>query len=765
MPHAEPGGNAVPDEIPQTGRPGRSEPHGSALKNNHLADLRASGLDDETIRLSGIYSECRPEYISGLLGWQYPAKGVGAAMIIPFPSLTGEKTTYSRVKLDKPITHKGAEKPAKYESRIGRANEVYLPPRARAVVKDASVPLLKVEGEKKALAGDQHGHAAIGLVGVWGWVKPQRDDDPPTDEDAPKPLHPDIGAFELNGRRVYIVFDSDSAYKPGVRQAEWELARSLADRGADVRVVRLPAKLGGPKVGLDDYFLTHTDKQFESLLNTAGMPTEPALSFSNVAGRIDKDDPEEVVAVPRSLEEMAAELVGTSDGWPRSVGGSLVVPDAAGGVRPLKNHHELFAFVGRVFDKGGQSRVMWTKAAGAAAPQTFHAYLAAECERFERADPLPHEPPVPGVYYINPSPVPDGKFEALQKFLAFFNPATQEDASLLLAAVLTPFWGGPPGKRPAFLFEADESDPLGGRGVGKSTIAQKIAGLCGGAFDIDASETFSRTRSRLLTPEAGAYRVLLMDNVKTFRLSSADLESLITNPCVNGHRLYHGQAGVPNYYTLYFTLNGASVSRDVAQRIVPVRFARANYRGSWESELDAFTNANRQAIIADIIGTLRSPAGKPPRVSRWGKWEAEVLSRVPFAARCAKLIDERTRHMDADQEDGERIREAWVAILSRSLECTDAHSRRFLLRSLAVAKLIETAMNERYSSNRASAQLASLGVKGFQKSDRQGGRMWMWVGDEYEPEAKPTTPPVVSYDYDREEWSKELIGRREPIPD
>ena len=43
--------------------------------------------------------------------------------------------------------------------------------------------------------------------------------------------------------------------------------------------------------------------------------------------------------------------------------------------------------------------------------------------------------------------------------------------------------------------------------------------------------------------------------------------------------------------------------------------------------------------------------------------------------------------------------------------------------------------------------------------------MWLWEGDACRPEAKPTTPPVVTYDYDREEWSKELLGKREPIPD
>ena len=95
-----------------------------------------------------------------------------------------------------------------------------------------------------------------------------------------------------------------------------------------------------------------------------------------------------------------------------------------------------------------------------------------------------------------------------------------------------------------------------------------------------------------------------MDNVKTFRLSSADLESLVTSPNINGHRLYHGQAGVPNYYTLFITLNGASLSKDFAQRVIPIRLARPTHRGGWEAEVDAFLAAQRERLLADLVGVL-----------------------------------------------------------------------------------------------------------------------------------------------------------------
>jgi hypothetical protein len=152
------------------------------------------------------------------------------------------------VRPDNPRTLPDSDKPAKYESPRGIPNRVYLPPRVRECFADRSVPILFVEGEFKALAADQHGYAAIGLVGVNGWSKAKESDD---EERQP---HPDIKDIVWKGRRVYIVLDSDAVYKDDPRREEWALGARLIDHDANVRVVRLPAKLGGPKVGLDDFF-------------------------------------------------------------------------------------------------------------------------------------------------------------------------------------------------------------------------------------------------------------------------------------------------------------------------------------------------------------------------------------------------------------------------------------------------------------------------------------------------------------------------------
>lgn len=730
---------------------GTATGRGPVILRNHLADLRRSGLTDDTIRVAGVYSESDPARVSTLLDWEHPATNLGSCLVFPFIGRGGHSMHYQRVKPDKPREVNG--KPAKYESPRGRPNRVYLPPLARDAIDSPTTRLIITEGEKKSLAADQHGYACVGLVGVWGWVKARED------EDAPREMNEDLAQFKWSGRAVYLVLDSDAAYKRGPQQAEYELAKELTARGALVRVVRLPARLGGPKVGLDDYLLTGA-AGFAELLARSAPPTLPPVGFSNTALAPNPDGKDgETTDLPRSAEAMAAELVGASGGWPRFVGSALVVPDQCGGVRPLDNPHQLFAYLGSVFGRSGISGVSWGKANGCVTKQEFYEHLAANCERFDRVERLPHVPPIPNVLYLGMPAVPDGKFEALERFLSFFAPATETDAALLLSCLLTPLWGGPPGKRPAFLFEAEEDDTQGGRGVGKSTVAQKIAAVFGGAFAIDAAEPFTRTVSRLLTPSAAYYRVLLMDNVKTFRLSSAELESLITSPDVNGHRLYKGQAAVPNYYTLLITLNGPSLSRDAAQRVAPVRFKRPKYRSGWETEIDGFLAGNRARLIADLVGVMRRTPAKLSRVTRWGEWETEVLARVEFPDRCMKLIEERTGEMDADREDADRIRETFLGIAARSLSCSDAHTRRFLLTSAAITNLVETALNRWFSAADACAQMKALGVKGFKKSDRNGRRLWLWQGDAVRSSSDAEAPPIVSYDPEKEAWFREDESR------
>ncbi|MSU77460.1 MAG: DUF3854 domain-containing protein [Gemmataceae bacterium] len=249
------------------------------LASRHLAELRASGLSDATIRASGICTTVDHDRIGMILRWASPYRGQhGGALEIPFFDLQGKKVTgYRRLKFDSPRA-KGGKK-IKYESPVGIPSRVYFPPVSMTdAATDTSVDLIIVEGEKKCLAADQTVRAAgwkcrvIGLVGVYGFAKKRKrdaDEKPVGDRE----LLPDLDGIVWQGRKVYVVYDSDAVTNPNVQYAEYELAHALTMRGAVVVVVRLPGD--SVKVGLDDYLLTHTADDLRRLMDAALPAAQP----------------------------------------------------------------------------------------------------------------------------------------------------------------------------------------------------------------------------------------------------------------------------------------------------------------------------------------------------------------------------------------------------------------------------------------------------------------------------------------------------------
>src|SRR6266404_527552 len=115
------------------------------LHSDHLADLRASGLSDETIRAAGVYS-IRPCDISLFFNAR---KGVpseiSSALCVPYQG--GE---FARIKLFPSLGKMKYAQPPKTGARL------YIP----FTVNDG--PLYVCEGEKKTLAAHQAGMNAAG---------------------------------------------------------------------------------------------------------------------------------------------------------------------------------------------------------------------------------------------------------------------------------------------------------------------------------------------------------------------------------------------------------------------------------------------------------------------------------------------------------------------------------------------------------------------------------------------------------------------------
>jgi hypothetical protein len=119
------------------------------------------------------------------------------------------------------------------------------------------VPLWITEGQKKADALAVHGLCAADLLGVWNFKG--------KNEFGGVTLLADFDYIALNGRTVYVVFDSDLMVKSQVRAALDRLTEHLQRRGAIVNAVYLPIGPDGAKAGVDDYLLTHTVADLEAL--------------------------------------------------------------------------------------------------------------------------------------------------------------------------------------------------------------------------------------------------------------------------------------------------------------------------------------------------------------------------------------------------------------------------------------------------------------------------------------------------------------------
>lgn len=297
------------------------------------------------------------------------------------------------------------------------------------------------------------------------------------------------------------------------------------------------------------------------------------------------------------IGEVRDNLLEITDGWPKCAGGLLFAQGDDYQPRYLDSAAKLCAWIDE------QIQVDWWNGSDAVSQERFFFSLQANVERFDSVSTLPHWPPVPGTFYMHPS-LPEGDGSHLDAFVNFFSPLKDADRNLLTAFVMTPFWGGEPGSRPAWLITGDSHDPQQGRGIGKSKLVEFIGELCGGLVEVSPTEDIAKIKARLLSPGALGMRLARIDNVKTTRFSWGDLEGLITAPVISGHRLYQGEAQLPNLLTWALTLNGASLSKDMAQRCEIIKLERPEHTPTWEQDVRSFVREHRWNIIADIGTTL-----------------------------------------------------------------------------------------------------------------------------------------------------------------
>jgi hypothetical protein len=386
----------------------------------------------------------------------------------------------------------------------------------------------------------------------------------------------------------------------------------------------------------------------------------------------------------------------------------------------LNSASRLFAWINRI------SPIDWKRGSNFITQEQFFEHERMTALRYDAIETLPHWPPISGIYYMHKAVSPgDGSY--LERLLDFFCPATKLDRQFIKSLILTLFWGGSPGQRPGFLITGPDKDQEQGRGVGKSKLCDVISEELGGGYiNVLPTDEMKNVVTRLLSTESGRKRVARLDNVKTHRFSWADLEGMITSSVISGHSMYHGEGRRPNTLVWLITLNGASLSKDMAQRVIVIKLGRPRLASKWEDKVRAFCRKHLQELLGDIRGILEQEPYEFDPALRWAAWERDVLSKLDHCLELESEIKERQDAIDDDQDEKQVIIEFFKAKLEEFKHNPDHDA--VLIPSATVAEWISLATRKNYATNQASAFLNGLSIINLSKSDRDGKRYWKWTG-------------------------------------
>lgn len=435
---------------------------------------------------------------------------------------------------------------------------------------------------------------------------------------------------------------------------------------------------------------------------------------------------------------IAEQLYGITDEFPKRIEGRLFAVGADHEVVELGSANKLFAWM------RARAHVDWEKGASLTSQEQFYEHLAMTAEAYDAVEVLPHHPTVPGIYYAHP-PIPAESDGLLDRLLAMFSPATEADRESIRAMILTLFWGGEPGSRPAFLVTGPDQDAGRGRGVGKSKLTDIIAGeLAGGLLEVTPGDDIAGVKTRLLSPAAARLRAIRLDNIKNRKLSWSDLEALITTPVISGKALYRGEGHRPNTLTWLLTLNDAGLSKDLAQRVIPIKLARPQFDAGWEKQVRRFIRDGRWNLIGEITALLRSEGAEMRPRTRWAAWEEGVLGKTGRVCECQGLILERQGAMDVDEEEAEAVIDYMAARLRHNGH--DPEAERIRIRGPVVCEWLKEVTGERLSQVTYKRRLNALHLERLEeyKNDRFKG--YLWTGAKAGPHAPITDLRVADHE-------------------
>jgi hypothetical protein len=448
--------------------------------------------------------------------------------------------------------------------------------------------------------------------------------------------------------------------------------------------------------------------------------------FGNVV--VAKDAAGGTTRHPLDQPDILKRLHEVTGGAIRRVGSALFAHEGGDAeVVPITSADQLFAYIGQV------AHIHWADGAGLVTRRQLYEAARQTVQRYDSIEKYPHYPPVEGIYYACQWPRWRGSGAALEGLLDLFSPATEMDRELIRSYVLTLFWGGPPGERPMFLAEGPENDK--GRGVGKSYLFSALAGLVGGSVSNISTRDDIGAITRRIINDAARKRCLILDNVKSERFSWADLEGMITGPTVGGYQLYVGDGSRPNLFTYAMTINGASLSEDLAQRVVVIRLDRpksydsADDKSSWSEAVRMYIREKQTAIFADILTAFEERPAPVRSAQRWASWTRDVLARCKEPAELQKLILTRQASVNDDAEQARALSNYVGERIGRKFNCEPANVSVWMSTEV-LAEILTSFLPQPVRVGGVTKKLKAIRPPGMDYDRASGGaRGWTWTGD------------------------------------
>jgi putative DNA primase/helicase len=214
------------------------------LLPHHYAMLHTDrAIAEAMITARGYQSLHQPEDLRDL-GFSKAQAKAAPALGIPLWDVHGQRHGW-QIRPDTPRQFTDGTV-AKYETAKGNGIILDVHPTVQPRIGDPTAPLWITEGVPKGDSLASQGCCTIALAGVWGFRG--------TNAYGGKVILPDWEYVALNGRLIYVVFDSDIYSKPNVAAALKALYQLLRSKHARPGLVQWPEPYRQGKTGVDDFF-------------------------------------------------------------------------------------------------------------------------------------------------------------------------------------------------------------------------------------------------------------------------------------------------------------------------------------------------------------------------------------------------------------------------------------------------------------------------------------------------------------------------------